>query len=109
MPLEFFVECPTGVRLECTVLNEGKLSLSGSGCLCVSTWSSFGLLSSIATVFSLLNIRYLGGFVNSATSSHCHLWLSFIFLALYGFLLTHLLEFRLRNLDQDSLFDGVLE
>ena len=59
-----FVDCPTGARLECIVLNEVLLSLSGLGCLCVSIWSSVGLLPSITISPTVLYVGYLGRFVD---------------------------------------------
>ena len=57
-----FVKCPTRARLECMAQNEAMLTLSGWGCLCLSTWSSHGLLSSIINSFRVLKVGYLGRF-----------------------------------------------
>ena len=64
-----FVECSTGARLEHTILNKAMLSLLGTACLCLSTWLSLGLLSSITISFTVLRLGYLGGFVD-----FCNKW-----------------------------------
>ena len=51
-------DCSNGERLECTVLKEAILSLSGSGSFCLSAWSS--LLLSIMILFRALGVGYLG-------------------------------------------------
>ena len=55
-----FVECLTVARIECSVLKEAMLSLSGSCCFCLYTLTL--LLSAITISFRVLRVGYFSGF-----------------------------------------------